>query len=295
MNKTLKNTLTRVTSAAVGLPIYVYSIMTDSFQAIPILLVSMLISISCLYEFYKISDRSPEGEPFIKTGLIAGVILNILMYLFAFGKIYGYAKYIQPYDAKALMGLAVALVSLVLVFQVFIRPLKGGTYSAAVTVFGVIFIPLSFSHIILMKSLSHGAHYILLLNFIIMLNDTGAYFGGVLLGKHKAGFAASPNKSWEGYFSGLLVSVIAMLLANEAYNSFLNLQLFTMMEAVIGGVILSVIGSVGDLIESAVKRDGNVKDSGRMIPGHGGMWDVFDAMIFAMPIFYYYLLLKGVQ
>jgi phosphatidate cytidylyltransferase len=128
-----------------------------------------------------------------------------------------------------------------------------------------------------------------------MLNDASAYFGGVYFGKHRTGFPISPNKTWEGYFSGLLFSVIGMLLANEAYNSFLNLQLFTMMEAVIGGVILSLIGSVGDLIESTVKRDGGVKDSGRMIPGHGGMWDTFDAVIFALPLFYYYLLLKGVQ
>jgi len=60
------------------------------------------------------------------------------------------------------------------------------------------------------------------------------------------------------------------------------------------GVALSVLGNLGDLIESAVKRDGSIKDSGSIIPGHGGMWDVFDALIFSMPLFYYYLMLKGV-
>jgi phosphatidate cytidylyltransferase len=283
-------------SALIGLPFYVFCIMTDMFQSVPVLIASLLVSLACLYEFYKISDRgSHGGTPFMKSGLAAGVAVNLLMYVYAYGKIYGYSRYIPPFDAQFLMAIIVALTGSILALQIFQRPLKGGTYSLAVTLFGVILIPLFFSHIILMKSLANGAHYILVLNMVVMLNDAGAYFGGVSYGKHKVGFDVSPNKSWEGYYTGLFVSIVSMLIISEVYTSFLGLHLFTRIEAVIGGVLLSIVGSTGDLVESAIKRDAGVKDSGRLIPGHGGMWDAFDAVIFTLPFFYYYLLIKGVQ
>ncbi len=145
-----------------------------------------------------------------------------------------------------------------------------------------------------MKAFNDGFYYILILNIVIMINDTGAYFGGVLFGKHKTNFAVSPNKSWEGYFSGFLISIIAMIVCNEIFHSSNGASFFTLLEAACLGAFLSIIGHIGDLAESAIKRDSVIKDSGSIIPGHGGMWDVFDALIFALPFFYYYLVLKGV-
>ena len=121
-----------------------------------------------------------------------------------------------------------------------------------------------------MKALTDGVYYIIILNVVVMLNDTVAYFGGVLFGKHKTGFPVSPNKSWEGYFSGLLFSVLSMVITNQVYRSFFGKGLFAMVEAVFLGIALSVLGNLGDLVESAVKRDGAIKDSGSIIPGHGG-------------------------
>jgi len=75
----------------------------------------------------------------------------------------------------------------------------------------------------------------------------------------------------------------------------LGVQLFSMIEAAVAGIFLSILGHIGDLVESAIKRDGSIKDSGSIIPGHGGMWDAFDALIFTYPLFYYFLILKGVS
>jgi phosphatidate cytidylyltransferase len=133
------------------------------------------------------------------------------------------------------------------------------------------------------------------LNIVIILNDAAAYFGGVLFGKHKTNFPVSPNKSWEGYLSGLFISIIAMIATDFFYSRFLNKDLFTLSESIILGIVLSIAGNLGDLAESAVKRDTAKKDSGSLLPGHGGMWDVFDAMIFSLPLFYYYLMLKGIR
>jgi phosphatidate cytidylyltransferase len=288
-------TIKRILSAVIALPVYVYCFATDSFNSIPVLIVSIIVSITCLYEYYKIADKEEGVRPFIGVGVLFGIIVNVLMYIYAFGRVYGYNRYIAPFDVRGVFVITAVLIAIISILQIFKRPLRGGIYSLAVTVFGVVYIVFSFSHIILMKALKDGFYYILLLNLVIMLNDAGAYFGGVLYGKHKTKLAASPNKSWEGYFSGMLFSILAMIITSQVYAVFFGRNLFSIIEAAILGIILGILGDLGDLIESAIKRDGAIKDSGSIIPGHGGMWDVFDALIFVFPLFYYYLVLKGVQ
>lgn len=295
MSDVKKNTLMRVLSAVVALPVYVFAIVTDFAQSIPILLCSVIVTLACLYEYYQISDKGEEGKPFASYGYAAAVIVNIAMYLFAYGRLYGYSRYIPEFDARVILCIVSVFLSVILAVQLFTRPLKGAIYSTGTTLFGLVYIVFSFSHVILMKALADGVYYVIILNIVVMLNDTFAYFGGVLFGRHKTKFPVSPNKSWEGYFSGLLFSIIAMVITNEVYASFFDRRLFGMMEAVLLGIALSVLGNLGDLVESAVKRDGSIKDSGSIIPGHGGMWDVFDALIFTYPLFYYYLVLKGVS
>ncbi len=291
----MNETSTRILSAVVALPVYCFLVVTDLFYSLPILIISLIVSLGCLYEYYQISSRDDGNRPFMITGMVMAAAVNIIMYLYAFGKVYGYAAYVQPFDAR--LAFAVLAIGLPIIFTIHIykRPVAGGIYSLATTVFGVVFIAFLFSHIILLKALKDGYIYVLILNAIVMLNDSGAYFGGVYFGSHKAGFKVSPNKSWEGYFSGLLTSIIAMLLISLVLESFFGKSLFTMVEATIIGIVLSVVGNIGDLAESAIKRDGSIKDSGSLIPGHGGIWDVFDSMIVTLPLFYYYLVLKGVQ
>jgi len=84
-----------------------------------------------------------------------------------------------------------------------------------------------------------------------------------------------------------------MIILNQVILSNYQVELFSLPEAAFLGLLLSVFGNLGDLAESAVKRDGEIKDSGSIIPGHGGMWDVFDALIFTIPIFYYYIIISG--
>jgi len=289
-----RETLIRILSALVALPVLFYALITTSFLYIPVLLASVIISLVSLFEYYMISDRGDDGRALVGTGLFFGLMLNILMYFYAFGKPLGFSRFFGDFDGKVFIAFLVIFISVILVQQLFTKPLKGGIYSLAVTVFGVMYIVLSISHLILLKSMKDGVYYILILIAVVMLNDTGAYFGGILFGKHKAGIAASPNKSWEGYFSGLLFSIIGFILANQVCVSFFSRELFSMVESMALGIIISVLANIGDLVESAIKRDGGFKDSGSIIPGHGGMWDVFDATIFSLPFFYYYLVLKGI-
>ncbi len=285
MSNARSSTWTRILSAVVALPVYIFGIYTNVFYSLPVLIVSTVISLVCLHEYYQIASRSDEERPMQIAGLVAGGLVNVLMYLYAFGG----TSFVRLFDARVLMALVAVFIMAILTFQVFRRPIRGGVYSLAVTVFGVIYIVLFFSHLILLKGLNNGFYYILILNVVVMLNDTGAYFGGVYFGKHKTNFAVSPNKSWEGYFSGLLFSVISMIVTNQLIHIIAGVRLFEMIEAALLGIALSVLGHVGDLVESAIKRDGAIKDSGSIIPGHGGMWDVFDALVFTTPLFYYYI------
>ena len=289
-----KATIQRVLSAVVALPVYAFIIYTDMFQSIPILVASIIISLVMLYEFYQICENGSGQKAYVKSGLVAGFFINVLMYMFAYGNVYGYSRFIDSYDARALFAVLTVLISIVFIIQIFSRPIKGAIYAISVTISGLVLLVIPFSHIILMKSFADGFIYIFILHAVIMLNDSGAYFGGVLFGKHKTNFPVSPNKSWEGYFSGMLFSIISMMIITQVLDVFFAKHLFTMVESAILGIGLSIFGHIGDLAESAIKRDGAIKDSGSIIPGHGGMWDVFDSLVFTFPIFYYYLLLKGV-
>ena len=285
----MSETFKRILSAIVALPVYFFAVITDAFYGYPILVVSLIISLICLQEFYQMnSSRNPSAKPFVFTGMFFAALLNLVFFQYAFKNFVFY----QEYNFIIFSFVITLFIAVTFCFQLFSRKIDGAIYSLGVTLFGVVFIVMFFSHIILIKAMPDGLFYILVMNITVIINDAAAYFGGKFLGKHKAGFAVSPKKSWEGYFFGLLFSVIIMVGACEFFSAYFEVELFGHVEAAIVGVFISLLANIGDLAESAIKRDANVKDSGTIIPGHGGMWDVFDAMIFTMPFFYYYLQLR---
>lgn len=114
--------------------------------------------------------------------------------------------------------------------------------------------------------------------------DSLAYFVGRAIGKHKILPRVSPNKSWEGFAGGLVGAAIAMLLCNMYF-----LHLFTELQAVVLGLVIGIVGPLGDFAESQLKRAVGVKDSSAIIPGHGGILDRFDSALFVAPMLYVYL------
>ncbi|MDE7180466.1 MAG: phosphatidate cytidylyltransferase [Muribaculaceae bacterium] len=133
---------------------------------------------------------------------------------------------------------------------------------------------------------------ILLAIFILIwLNDTGAFIVGSLMGRHKLFERISPNKTWEGFFGGFLFCVVASWLFGVYCNGFFQTDkyFFTIPAWIILGVIVSTIGTWGDLIESMFKRSLHIKDSGSLIPGHGGILDRIDSLLLVLPALAIYL------
>lgn len=147
---------------------------------------------------------------------------------------------------------------------------------------GFLYVPFLLGHFILLRQGPHGISWIFLLLVIVMCGDTFAYYVGSSFGKRRLYPAVSPKKSVEGSLGGLAGSIVGALMVKETFFPEIA------MVACIGtAVVLGVLGQLGDLFESMLKRSFGVKDSGVIVPGHGGMLDRLDSLLFAVPAAFY--------
>ena len=149
--------------------------------------------------------------------------------------------------------------------------------------FGMVWIIWSLAHMTLIKDLPGGTALLFYLLFVISFSDIFAYFGGKRFGKSMLAPKISPKKTWEGCFFGVLGGGIVGAFFGEIIMSMFWIN------AMFLAIVLTVLGQLGDLIESKIKRLCNVKDSGTILPGHGGILDRIDGHMFAAPFFYYLL------
>jgi phosphatidate cytidylyltransferase len=130
----------------------------------------------------------------------------------------------------------------------------------------------------------HGMAWVIAALVITWSNDTLAYFAGRFLGRHKLYPEVSPNKTWEGFFGGMVGSVVGMFIARAGFY-----PVFTVTDCLVLGILGGIFGPIGDLCESMLKRAYGVKDSGKVIPGHGGILDRIDALLFNAPLVFLYI------
>jgi phosphatidate cytidylyltransferase len=183
-------------------------------------------------------------------------------------------------------------VSLVLTFLVLffalsslvrIRDIRNSAAEAALFLLGILYVPLLISYLVMLRGLPLGISWIFLLLIIVMSGDTAAFYVGSTLGKRRLYPLVSPKKSVEGMFGGLAGSVIGTFLARAAFFPELSA-----VDCVVTALLVGLVGQLGDLFESLLKRSFGVKDSGNIFPGHGGMLDRLDSVLFAAPTLYVY-------
>ena len=159
-------------------------------------------------------------------------------------------------------------------------------HDTAVAIFGPLYIGLTLSTLVATRALPSGEWLIVFIAVVTWASDIGAYYAGTLWGRHPLAPSISPKKSIEGLAGGLVLAVAVALVT----QIWLVPQL-TMFHALALGVVMTGTGLIGDLCESVMKRAVGVKDSGGILPGHGGMLDRLDSLLFTAPTFYYYVTL----
>jgi phosphatidate cytidylyltransferase len=185
---------------------------------------------------------------------------------------------------RALVSFVVAVILLAHLFAG--RDQKTVLSDSAVLAFGVLYIAWLLSHLISIRQFEEGVFLVFFLFVVTWGNDIAAYYSGTLWGRHQMAPETSPKKTWEGAVGGLVGS-LALACACRAWF----LPSLSLTHALGVGFLLGIAAPLGDLCESLLKRCAGVKDSGGLIPGHGGMLDRIDSLIFTTPAFYYYLLI----
>jgi phosphatidate cytidylyltransferase len=167
---------------------------------------------------------------------------------------------------------------------------QSATTSFGVTVLGVAWVGAGIGCLLLVRDIPEfGFWAVMAVLFTVFAADTGAFFAGRAFGRHRMAPAISPNKSWEGFVGGVLAAIgVAFVILYKDRDEFLTIS-----ESLVLGLVIALAAVLGDLFESAVKRDLDVKDSGRVLGGHGGMLDRLDSLLWAGPAAFFTILAFG--
>jgi len=286
----MSNLTQRLLSAALGVP---FIFLVVYLGGIPFLLFIIAIMVLGIVEYYRIIEVSEHkpGRILIITGCIA---IGIGAYICSF----------------FLMSLFTLVVLIFMVYQIREKDFTDSVKKTGMIIFPLFYFGWLLSHGIILRNIGNisrineyskntleltnpGFFFLVLVFACTFMNDTGAYFVGKQLGKHKLSPNISPGKTIEGTVGGLLVSVITAFVFNIIFSSPLSF-----IWVLIFGLAIGIAAIFGDLAESSIKRGGGVKDSGGLVPGHGGIMDRFDSFFFVFPVAYYLTVLfyysKGV-
>ena len=267
----ISNTATRVLVSIVAIPAI---IAVTYFGKVPFLVFVLAISLIAFYEFVLMLRNKNSHVNFL-LGFIAVAFLILNQY--------------HPM-MNAYLFLIIWFVAL-LIFELF-RNKDSALNNLGATLLSVLFLGLFGSSLLGIREFYSiddefylsGGYLIISIMATIWICDSAAFFGGTALGKHKLFPRVSPNKSWEGAIFGFIFAILTMILAKFIVLDFLEWQ-----DVIVIGLIVGIVGQIGDLVESLIKRDAGVKDSSALIPGHGGIFDRFDSLLFSSPVIYFYL------
>lgn len=254
----------RLLSTLVLLPLFVWMVVEGPVWLFGAVMV--LVGALGQWEFTRMFERAGV-RTFRVLGLVGGSLVT--------------ASFALPVSERV----AFTAVLLALLAVGLLRPEAGrpAWEPVAVTLFGVGYVNWLLGYTFWLRDLEEGREWILLLVSVTWLGETAAYLVGSTLGRHKLAPAISPRKTVEGAIAQLVISVLAALGARATFFPALSLE-----SAAVVGLLLGVVGQAGDLLESAIKRSVGTKDTGRLIPGHGGMLDRVDSLLVTTPVLFYY-------
>lgn len=267
----LSNTSVRIIVSVIAIPLVVGLCILGGY---PFWLFMMALALMGYHEFV---EMTKQKEVFSNKPIGFFSVLVVMTSMF--------------YWSVETLDIVVGLFLLIILWELF-RNKGSAINNIGATLLGVLYTGLLPGTVVLIRELYRyndtlyptGGYLILSILVSIWACDSAAYFIGSATGKHKLFPRVSPKKSWEGAIAGFVFSIIAML----AMKYFL-LDYISITDSVVIGLIVGIFGQTGDLIESLIKRDAGVKDSSKLIPGHGGVLDRFDSLLLTAPLVYMYL------
>ena len=262
----------RVITAAVGVPLVILAIWFGD----PWPWFSLLIAAAALagtYEFYHMANFD-RREPLIYLGLLWSLALVL-------------SPHYRNLDVLPIVITVTMLISLI---WLLLRPSREETFHDwAWTIVGALYVGWMLSYWLNLRDLQDGRNWVYLAMLATFANDTGAFFIGRAKGKHKLTPAISPAKTWEGAIGGLISAILAAIVIAMVLN-LISPFTFKYWQIILLGFLVSLFAQLGDLVESLLKRNMGVKESGNLLPGHGGILDRFDSLIFVGAVVYCYVI-----
>ncbi len=258
------NLTQRIIAAVIAVPVLIFCIYYSEWSFFGLFL---LIAILTQLEFYKLL-KLDENAPLLIYGTFCGATLFTLSFLIETKKIHELSYYIIS-----------PLLTLIFFIKLYKKKDSKPFMNIAYTFLGIIYVALPFALIVVLAFVNGNYSWQIVLGclFLLWASDTGAYFAGTKFGKTKLFERVSPKKSWEGLAGGFLAAMLVAYLLSINYSDINQWKWFII------GAIIVIAGTFGDLVESLFKRSIQIKDSGSIIPGHGGFLDRFDGLLLSVP------------
>ena len=269
--------MSRLNTALVVLPILIASILISWLQPLFVLLAAAAMVLG-LFEFYVLAKKR-DLKPDAVAGYLAAAALFVAFYITRPGQMLDMLWLIQ---AVLIVFIPATLIAAALRGAPFEKMLA----STGATVLGVLYVVFLGGHLVALRTGFTQAVSADLLSFfflVLMGADSAAYYVGKALGKHKLAPSISPGKTWEGVVGGFVAGLLMATLAHYWFFPELPLKIALPLAA-----LMIVVGILGDLTESALKRGSGAKDAAKLLPGHGGILDRLDSLLFNAPLIYYF-------
>lgn len=272
----MKNLITRTLTGIIFIACIVGSILWSPWTFIVLF---SIFTFGGTYEFYRLVCKNENKKFAFVVSFISTIIFALISIIFILPEFFNLTVIILP------------LLLIIPIIQLFSQNTLSSTHKITAGILSIFFIAFPFSTLTGIRFFStpdEGKWLVLSLFTTIWIYDTFAYLTGMTFGKHRLYEKISPKKSWEGAIGGLIFALICTIVF------YYTIGILNLWQWIGFGLIISIIGTFGDLCESLLKRSLNAKDSGNILPGHGGLLDRFDSTIFAAPFILAYLYILNI-